>query len=298
MTPICPQTTCPYFGTKVFVIKNGYFYRQCESRKIARFRCKHCKKSFSHATGTLEFGQRKRRINSKLRDLLSSSISMRRAAFLLGVSRTTVDRKLIYLAKKARLSQSKFLESIKGTVTELQLDDLISCEHTKLKPLTISLAVDKKRRFLLGARVGSIAAFGHLAELSRRKYGRRKNEHQKTLTELFELISPSLTGDLVIESDEHKLYRPMINSFTPRALHLQYKGGRGCVAGQGELKKLAFDPLFTLNHTCAMLRANINRFTRRTWCTTKDPARLQMHIDIFTDFYNQKYLARFGKIRS
>lgn len=295
MKPSCPKNTCPYFESKVSVIKDGYFYRKCESRRIARFRCKECGKSFSHATGTLEFGQKKRKVNTRLRDLLSSSVSMRRAAFLLRISRTTVDRKLIYLARKARLSQNNFLESIKGSVLDLQFDDLISAEHTKLKPLTISLAVDKKRRFLLAAKVGSIGAFGHLAELSRKKYGKRKNEHHQTLTELFKIITPTLSKRVKIESDEHRFYRPITRVFVPAADHLQYKGGRGCVAGLGELKKLNFDPLFTLNHTCAMLRANINRLTRRTWCSTKKPDRLQMHLDIFIDFYNQKYLPRFAK---
>ncbi len=30
--------------------------------------------------------------------------------------------------------------------------------------------------------------------------------------------------------------------------------------------------------TLAMLRANINRLVRRTWCTTKKPERLAAHI--------------------
>ncbi|EQC44199.1 hypothetical protein [Bacteriovorax sp. Seq25_V] len=50
-----------------------------------------------------------------------------------------------------------------------------------------------------------------------------------------------------------------MSKYFPEAEYRRYKGGRGCIAGQGELKKLRFDPLFTLNHTCAMFRSNINR---------------------------------------
>jgi hypothetical protein len=39
-----------------------------------------------------------------------------------------------------------------------------------------------------------------------------------------------------------------------------------------------------------MLRANINRFIRKTWCSTKKPEELQKHLDIFICFYNQVYL--------
>ena len=124
-----------------------------------------------------------------------------------------------FLAKRARERHDFFLDSLKkGPVDHLQFDDLITTEHTKLKPLSISIAVDAKRRFILGAEVSIIPAFGLLAKLSREKYGRRSNGHYQ-----------------------------------------RFKGAKGAVVGQGELKKLKRDPLFMINHTCAMLRANINR---------------------------------------
>ncbi|MCT4641319.1 MAG: hypothetical protein N4A33_03410, partial [Bacteriovoracaceae bacterium] len=64
------------------------------------------------------------------------------------------------------------------------------------------------------------------------------------------------------------------------------------IAGQGELKRVYFDPLFKINHTLAMLRANINRLMRRTWCTTKDPIRLSDHLELFIYYYNQIYLKK------
>jgi hypothetical protein len=35
-----------------------------------------------------------------------------------------------------------------------------------------------------------------------------------------------------------------------------------------------------------MLRANINRLFRRTWCTTKKMACLEQHVAIYMDFHN------------
>ena len=58
------------------------------------------------------------------------------------------------------------------------------------------------------------------------------------------------------------------------------------MTGQGELKKVVYDPIFSLNHTCAMLRANINRLVRKTWCTTKKPERLAMHITLYALYHN------------
>lgn len=215
---------------------------------------------------------------------------MRRCAILLGVHRTTIERKLIYLAKKAELSQKKFLESIKGSVTEVQIDDLITIEHTKLKPLSVSLAVDVSTRKILGVEVSRIGAFGHLAEKSRKKYGKRPNELYEKLNNLFSTIRPSIHPAAKIKSDEHAFYPPMIKKHLPGREHETFLSVRGSIVGQGELKKVKWDPLFGVNHTCAMLRANINRLIRRTWCTTKRPEMLKKHLQIYLDFHNQFYL--------
>jgi hypothetical protein len=161
-----------------------------------------------------------------------------------------------------------------------------------MKPLTISLAVDAKRRYILGTAVAPIGAFGHLAELSRKKYGRRPNHHKKALKNLFETMAPTIAPGALVKSDEHTFYSAFVSEYLPGREHRRHPGGRGAIAGQGELKKLKYDPLFMLNHTCAFLRANINRLVRRTWCTTKKPAMLQRHLDILVDFYNQDYLTR------
>jgi hypothetical protein len=95
-----------------------------------------------------------------------------------------------------------------------------------------------------------------------------------------------------VKSDEHQMYPGFISAYLPRAQHLAFKSERGCGAGQGELKKMNFDPLFTVNHTCAMLRANVNRLIRKTWCTTKDPKRLQDRLEIFMYCYNQHLLKK------
>lgn len=213
---------------------------------------------------------------------------MRRMALYFGVHQKTIHRKVIYLAKKARLSQEEFLKSLeKNQVKHLQFDDLISSVHTKLKPVSISIAVDADKRFILGANVAIIPAFGHLAELSRKKYGRRINEHEEKLHQLLAAISPSVSQLAEIETDEHRAYAPAVKKFFPQSTYTQYKGEKGCVVGQGELKKVHYDPLFKINHTCAMFRANINRLIRRTWCTSKDLEMLKNHIDIFIDYHNR-----------
>jgi hypothetical protein len=82
-------------------------------------------------------------------------------------------------------------------------------------------------------------------------------------------------------------YPPWVHRHLPTGTHVRIPGGRGAITGQGELRDKRFVPMFTLNHTCAMLRANINRLFRRTWCTSKKIERLRDHIALYVDYHNR-----------
>jgi hypothetical protein len=229
-------------------------------------------------------------VNIPLLKLLASGVSQRRAALILGVHRVTIERKFLFLARRCRQLNVRELSQLRGRVRSVQIDDLITKENSKLKPLLVSIAVDADRRIILGAEVAQIPAFGHLAKLAVKKYGYRKDEHPASLDRLIAGIKPYVISEVRITSDKHHSYPLAIGRHLPLALHETFLSERACVAGQGELKKVRFDPLFVVNHTCAMLRANINRLVRKTWCTTKDRQRLQDHIEIFRYFYNRAIL--------
>lgn len=283
----CPNPNCAFPENS---IRDGHFRRKDDSKVIQRFRCKNCGTRFSNATFSEAYRQKKRRINFQLLKLLSSGISMRRSALLLGVHKKTIERKLPFLARRCRRYNQKYLEVMKGRVFNIQIDDLITKENSKLKPLSVSVAVDSDRRTILALEVSQIPSFGHLSKLAIKKYGKRKDEHFDGLSRLFQKISPIVHQEVIVKSDEHQRYPAVISTYLPKARHLTFKSERACIAGQGELKKVNFDPLFIVNHTCAILRANVNRLIRKTWCTTKDPDRLKDHLDVFMYFYNHYYL--------
>jgi hypothetical protein len=256
---------------------------------VKRWTCNRCKLHFSSSTFTSAYRQKKRRANPQVYQLLSSGVSQRRIALLLNLHRTTVARKLAFLARLAQERQRQYLASL-PKVRDVQFDDLLTLEHTKCKPLAISLAVEASTRRILGFEVSRIPASGALADISRRKYGHRSNERPRGLRNLFDKIRGVLDEGVAFRSDEDPLYSAVVRRGFPKAPHHRHPGGRGCVTGQGELKKLRFDPLFSLNHTCAMLRANINRLFRRSWCTTKKIGCLEKHLAVYMDFHNRVLL--------
>lgn len=272
------------------VIARGSYRRTCDRRVVKRYKCLDCRRGFSDATVTFEYRQRKRNINLPLFELLSSSVSLRRSAKLIRIHRITVDRRLHYFARVSDHRQSIFLKK-RPKSTHVQFDDMESSEHTKMKPLSIPMAVDADSRKILAFDVVSMPAKGSLAAVSRKKYGPRADQRKKGWEEVLSKVSFTATEQVVITSDSHVSYPGMIRTYVPAAIHIQVKSRKACVVGQGELKEGCYDPLFAFNHTAAMLRANICRLVRKTWCTTKKSERLRMHIALYTMWHNEAITA-------
>ena len=169
----------------------------------------------------------------------------------------------------------------------IQMDEMESFEHTKCKPLSIALAVEPGTRVILGAICSEMPAKGPLAETSRKKYGFRRDDRKGAFQTLLKNVRPQLSDDTWIVTDKKTAYPNWIKGVIPSAVHFKVKGKRGCVAGYGEMKKTGFDPLFWLNHTAAMVRDNLARMLRRTWCSTKKASCLQDALDLYLDFHNE-----------
>ena len=264
--------------------KNGCCKRDSDGKYIQRYYCFHCKKTYSSATVSDLYGQNKRRINNQVLKLMCSGVSQRRIAMLLNVHRITVVRKFRFLADKIKQS-TELLENVE----EIQFDHMETLEHTKLKPVAILVVVDKKTRKILSAKASQMPSKGLLVKKSLQKYGKRKDDRAKVMKEVFSDLKQKYTNIQKIESDESPHYQTLVHHYFTGVNYKQYKGRRGCVTGQGELKAGGKDPLFSLNHTCAMFRANINRLFRRTWCTTKVISELQRHLDLYA-YYHNTYL--------
>ena len=56
---------------------------------------------------------------------------------------------------------------------EVEFDDLETFEHTKCKPLSVTLMVEYKTRRILGFEVSQMPAKGRIAHIARKKYGPR-----------------------------------------------------------------------------------------------------------------------------
>ena len=273
------------------VVRSGSYYRTSDSKWVQRFRCRGCRRSFSHATNHPDFAQKKRQHNTLIKRLICSGASHREIAKIASVNRKTVVRKLLFLAAEAEKELREMNRHL-PKATDVQFDDLITSEHTKCKPLAVSMAVESKTRRILDFEVARMPASGAFAKTARKKYGPRADERKRVRHELFTRMQAAVDPCAVIKSDLAAHYTHDIARFFPNAEHQRFKGRRSRTGTFGELKIGGFDPIFSINHTFAMLRYRINRLMRKTWCTTKRADRLRAHLMIYAVYHNTDLIKR------
>ncbi len=275
----CPNNSCPQIKASV---KRGLYFRKSDSKYIQRYQCQSCRRGFSSASRSINYKQKKRRLNPIIYKMYVSCSSQRRIARTLRINLKTVARKIVFLSNLCAIENRDYIRSL--DIAEVQFDEMESFEHTKLKPVSIPIIVERGSRKILGIDVCEMPSKGLLSKRSVKKYGRRRDERTRCLDEVLAILrNKSLK---LIESDECPRYIKLVKKHFQQVRYKQYKGRRGCVVGQGELKAGGYDPLFSLNHTCAMVRANVNRLVRRTWCTTKSRESLRRHLEIYMHYHN------------
>lgn len=279
---------------KKFRPKNSSYKRKCDGQIVYQFRCFSCNRTWTPKADNPEKRQKLRSINEPLSRLLVSGVSMRRSAWILGVSRRTIERRISYLSERAKREFEFLAESRnQSSYQELYIDELITYEHTRCKPLALAMVVNKNRE-ILSFRVSSMPAIGkHLKKVSLKKYGKRKNHRENGVREcLLEVKKHALKETPVFKSDEEASYQRQIKRIFPNSKHETYPSKRAVVAGQGELKEKTFDPIFAINHTFASMRYCLARLIRKTWSNTKTASRLEDFIWMYAASHNHNILSQ------
>jgi len=284
MNPLCPSCGA---GCSV---KHGRYHRYDDAQSIQRYRCKSCNMCHSSATHAPTYRQKRRRLNHLVEVDIVSSTSQRRIAIKLGCTRKTVARKIKFLAQEARKKNTAWLESRPELYTQVQWDELITFEHTHLKPISVAVMCCANQRDIIGFGLAQIPANGLIAKRSKEKYGPRADRSGGMRRRVLRELKPYVAPDACFTTDEHKRYANEIKSLYPESTHVQHPSVRGSLTGQGELKRTGFDPLFKINHTMAMLRDNIKRLARCTWCTTKRMDALEDILAIYMHFHNTRLI--------
>ncbi len=269
----------------------GSYVRKGDSRFVYRYYCKKCGKHYSEQTGSDDYRDHETKNNMTVYHLLVSGVSLRRIAMLTGHARKTVTRRFLRFGKLARRDQEILLKKLETDDFHFLFDDMETYEHSRLKPISITVAVHSSR-FILATALSTMPPKKN-TEKAILKYGKRDDTRSQSLSSVLDTVKQYIKSKSNHEeikvfavSDMAPWYEKGVKLVFEDINYKQFKSRKAIIAGQGELKEKGNDPLFSLNHTCAMLRANISRLFRRSWNTTKCIERLQCHLDIYTLFHN------------
>lgn len=278
-TYFCPNSNCEnnQNPSKKFYIKKGFYKTKYNHQPVPRYQCKSCGKKFSSHTFRDTFKQHRPDINITVFELYSERMSLRAISDHLRVNIKTVVRKLEYLAVKSRIKHQQVIESGGIKTSYVQFDEMETFEHTKLKPISIAVAIRAKTREIIGLQVAEMNCKGHTAELSRSIYGWRNDTRKEACQSVMELVKKCSKESLTVATDGKRAYPNAINEVIPHA-NVESK--------KRSSKKGGYDTLFSLNKVCANLRKDISRLARKTMITTKNKNKLQMHLDIYIAFNN------------
>lgn len=278
---LCPNPTCHQHQFKsVGFNRRGYFHIKRARQYILKFQCKQCKKIFSSRTLKPDYRHKKMDLNLKLHKLLVEGSSLRSCARILNMTYYNTYKKFLWLRTLVDIEKKK----LKLQAKELQFDEMETIHHTKCKPLSIAIFVNENHQ-ILELKVAQMPAKGRLAQFSVKKYGYRSDERVEKMKAGFESLKKNLVSfPSTIKSDAHPTYLKIVKQYFPNIKYEQINQAdkkRHQDRLHEKLQKKRFDPLFNVNHKCALLRSQIKRLCRRSWCTTKKVENLQLHLDLF-----------------
>ena len=301
----CPNPDCALADPARAALVRPRFFNHCGSYKsrifgrptIPRFRCRRCKRTFSHRTFCGTYRQKKPELNPRIWQCFSSGVSRRQTARLVGASRGTVERRFVLFAAQSRLLHEQTLStaSLPQSCLHVQFDEMESFVQDRFHPVSLPVMVLEENYFIVDSRVASIRRKGVLTagqkkklEKIEEKEGRRENrsipELEAMLAALRTFAIPEKKGQsppfVSLKSDEKTVYPRLIGTVlapTLRYRHLSFSG---------KIKRDARNPLFPINHTNAEHRYHVAMLLRRSWCHAKTEAGLSRHLAIYRVYRN------------
>lgn len=272
----CPNSLCSSDPKTFRYIKKGYYRTGHDRQQVPRYQCKACGKYFSTHTVSPTYQQKKPALNKQIYNLYVSGMNQRRIARVLGIDRKTVTRKFLFMARRARTIHEEKIKSGKLKTSFVQFDEMETFEHTRLKPLSIAIAVRPKTGEIIDLQVASMKCHGKLSSVARRLYGHREDTREAAREDVLKAVSNCSKEKITIASDGLKTYKNEVSLWVPNATLVQKKRN----------PNETYDRLFSLNLLCAKLRNDLSRMGRKTWVTTKAQWALQAHLDLYIAWNN------------
>jgi transposase-like protein len=267
--PFCPNPNCPYHRdlSPDWPFKRaGYFQRQTAPKRIQRFTCLHCRRSFSTQTFCTTYWQKRPHLGALIFTKVTGCMANRQIARDLRVSPSTVDRHVARLGRHCLLLHQKLMAEAPPPA-EVVVDGFESFEFSQYFPIHHHVAVEKETDFFIYFTDSPLRRKGRMTEYQKK----RRQELEDVLgrpdpkaieKDMAELIAVTLKDAVsaVVYSDDHRAY--------PRSIRRA-----GCQIRQevtsGKEHRDQHNPLWEVNLLDLLIRHSSSNHKRETIAWSK-----------------------------
>ncbi len=217
--PFCPHPDCSFHrvaGPRWRYVRNGFFARACPPLRVQRYRCGHCRRSFSDQTFSTRYWLKCPGLLNPLFHRLLGCSAYRQIAREFETSPSTVQRLASRLGRHCLLFHQRHRP--RGPLAEpLALDSFVSFEFSQYHPSAFHLAAGLRSHFFYGFTDSELRRSGRMSPPQRRRrhqlearFGRPDpRSTEREVATLLAILAPRPQA-LELHSDDHRDY--------PRAL--------------------------------------------------------------------------------
>jgi transposase-like protein len=215
----CPWPECPEHrregrSTRYRFHRHGRYARECAPRKVPRFRCLACGRTFSRQTFSTTYYAKRPKLAPMIAMLLQASACHRQIARVLGCAHTTVGRAVARLGRHCLLLLHRALLELRHLGEPVVVDHFESFEVSQDLPFGIGMAVGHRSWFVYALDPAIHGRGGRLTEAQKARIARRKARarlggYRGSFSRLLGILGSLAPTDqpLILHTDGHKSYR-------------------------------------------------------------------------------------------
>ena len=262
---------------------------------MPKYQCRTCDQHFSATDSKPTRWQHRPDLNAKVLALAASGVSLRRMEKLLGCSKTTLRRKVEYLAREAEKAHAAFLATVQTGY--VMFDELETFIHSRWRQVSVPVVVRVKTGEILAfdvCRIPSTSPIGGAGALPPPPGVPRDawviNDRPRLVPAALAACRHSMKPGASIATDGDGSYPKWIRKALPGVTHQVRRSPKNNSLGRAKRKASGepreHDPLFAINLLFAKMRNDLARLGRKTWTTSKSIDGLRRHLWLYVAWNN------------
>ncbi len=284
--PFCPNANCKFHHhiQVSWRYKNyGTYTRKSDNRRIQRFKCLSCGRTFSTQTFSTTYWQKRPDVDAMVFSRVVNGMCNRQVARDIGIDHTTVDRKISRLGRHCLLFLSK-MAATGPPANQIVYDGFETFELSQYYPVYHNIAVEKGTDFILFFNDSELRRKGRMTAGQKKRRAELEAMHGRPDPRAIETATAELLSVVIedqeqvtVYTDDHHQYRNPIRSYGDQIRH---------EVTPGKARRDRGNSLWESNLTDLFIRHSGRNHARETIAWSKRRQSSAEHLAVFAVWRN------------